>query len=251
MISEPQISCIIPFWNEGRNIFDVLDEISKARNLSEIICVDDASDDCNYSIIPRKYPGVKVIRLGQNRGKSGAVREGLRYASGDYILLVDADLRNLNYVEIEQAARACISRKDLDMLILRRVNAVFFVRLYRADVLFTGERILRKRDLETILDGSEVSGWQLESAINTWMFENNKKVAWIAHSAINKHKYLKWGVLKGLRLDLKTYSDMVSATGFNNIVKQIMFFAKNEIRIDYSAAERAFVNSEKELEEVH
>ncbi len=247
MRSELQISCIIPFWNEGGNIFDVLDEVSAVKNLSEIICVDDASDDFNYSLIPVYYPGVKVIRLKKNLGKTGAVMEGLRYASGNYILLIDADLRNLNHLEIENAIDAFIYSRDLDMLILRRINAVFFVRLYRADVLFTGERILRKKDLETILLESDVSGWQLESAVNTWMFTNNKNVAWIAHSAVNTHKYMKWGLLKGFRLDFKTYADMVTAAGINNIVRQIMYFAKNELKpVQHRIPELAG----KELEEV-
>lgn len=230
MNSAPQISCIIPFWNEGRNIFEVLKEVSKVKNLSEIICVDDASDDCNYAVIPLKFRGVKVIRLKENQGKTGAIREGLRHAAGDFVLLLDADLRNLRHEEIERAVKAFRSAENLDMLILRRINALFIIRLYRADVLFTGERILRKTDLETILDGSDVTGWQLESAINTWMFLNNKNVYWMPHSAINRHKYMKWGVLKGFTLDIKTYADMISATGFNNIVRQIMYFAKNELK---------------------
>lgn len=230
MNSEPQISCIIPFWNEGRNIFEVLNEISKVNNLSEIICVDDASQDCNYELIPLKFPGVRVVRLKENRGKTGAIREGLRKATGEYVLLLDADLRNLRHDEIEKAVQAFRKAEKLDMLILRRINAIFIIRLYRADVLFTGERILRKKDLETILDGSDIRGWQLESAINTWMFINNKNVFWMPSSAVNRHKYMKWGVIKGFTLDLKTYADMISATGFNNIVRQIMFFAKNELK---------------------
>lgn len=67
------------------------------------------------------------------------------------------------------------------MLILRGVKASFIVKLNRGDVLFTGERILKKIDLETILSGS-VKGWQLESVINMWMYRRNKKVFWMPHS---------------------------------------------------------------------
>lgn len=251
MNSEPQISCIIPFWNEGRNIFEVLNEISKIRSLSEIICVDDASEDCNYALIPLKFPGVRVVRLEENRGKTGAIREGLRHATGDFVLLLDADLRNLRHEEIERAMLAFRRADNLDMLILRRINAVFIIRLYRADVLFTGERILSKKDLELILDGSDVNGWQLESAINTWMFLNNKNVYWMPHSAINRHKYMKWGVIKGFTLDLKTYADMISATGFNNIVKQIMFFAKNELKPSENGDKKKDLPAENIPEEMY
>jgi glycosyltransferase involved in cell wall biosynthesis len=229
-LSVPLVTCIIPFWNEGRNLFCVLDEISKVGDIDEIICVDDASQDRNYMKVQSYYPHVKIIRLEKNKGKSGAIREGLKQAQGDYVFLIDADLRNLDHRELEKALDAFRKAGDIDMLILRRVNAVFFVKLYRADVLFTGERILKKSDLETILNGS-VNGWQLESAINTWMYLNGKNVSWIPHSGINKHKYLKWGILDGLKLDMKTCGDMITAAGFNNIIKQILFFARNELRL--------------------
>lgn len=231
VISVSEITCIIPFWNEGNNLLRVLDEISKARNISEIICVDDGSLDYNSEIIQRWYPQIKLIRLEKNSGKSGAVREGLKHAGGEFVFLLDADLHNLDHREIEKAVDAFLKTGDIDMLILRRVNSVTFVKLYRSDILFTGERIMRKIDLEKVLNGS-VNGWQLESAINTWMYINGKNVFWVPHSGINRHKYLKWGLFNGLRLDLKTYADMISAAGFNNILKQILFFAKKELKLN-------------------
>lgn len=225
-----KISCIIPFWNEGSNLISVLHEITKAKNISEIICVDDGSDDCNHVKVKNRFPSIKLVRLETNGGKSDAVREGLKHAEGEFILLLDADLRNLDHREIDLAAMAFFRSENLDMLILRRINAVFLVRLYRADILFTGERILKKDDLITILDGN-VNGWQLESAINTWMYLNDKNVSWVPHSAVNSDKQVKWGMLNGIRLNIRTYSDMVSAAGFNNIMKQIFFFAKEELRL--------------------
>lgn len=224
-----EISCIIPFWNEGSNLMSVLNEITKAKNISEIICVDDGSDDCNHVRVKKKFPLIKLVRLERNSGKSDAVREGLKYAENELILLLDADLQNLDHREIDLAAIAFFKAENLDMLILRRVNAVFYVRLYRADILFTGERILSKYDLMTILDG-DVNGWQLESAINTWMYHNDKNVSWISHSAINQHKYSKRGIFNGVKMNLKTYSDMITAAGFNNVMKQIFFFARKELK---------------------
>lgn len=226
----PQISCIIPFWNEGLNLFEVLDEITRVRNLDEIICVDDASQDGNAERVISIYPDVKLVRLEKNRGKSGAVKEGLKHATNDLVLLLDADLRNLDFREIEKAIGAFRNNINADMLILRRVNAFFYIKMYRADVLFTGERIIRKKDLEIILSGC-VRGWQLESAINTWMFTNDKKVLWVPHSATNRRKFMKWGFLNGFKLDMKTFSDMITAAGFNSMVKQILFFARDELKL--------------------
>ncbi|HEX2394740.1 MAG TPA: glycosyltransferase family 2 protein [Bacteroidales bacterium] len=223
-------SCIIPFWNEGLFLFNVLDEVSKAGNIDEIICVDDASENDNYIEIQRRYAHIKLIRLPENVGKTDAIREGLKIATGNYILLLDADLQNLNRRDLERAIRAVYRNPSIDMLILRRVNADLLIRMYRADVLFTGERILKKSDLLEILHGP-AKRWQLESAINTWMYLSKKKVYWIPQSATNTDKSLKWGLVQGLINDVRTFADMMFATGLNNFFRQIFFYAKDELKL--------------------
>lgn len=226
----PQVSCIIPFYNEGERLHEVLDEVVKTRYIKEFICVDDASEEDQTTLIKQRYPAIKVLRLKDNQGKSGAVKEGLRYASGDHILLIDADLQNLQHREIEKAIMSLRRKPTVDMLILRRVNANFYVRLNRSDILFTGERILRKNDLEKVLE-QEVRGWQLESAINNYMLENDKKVYWMPQSATNTQKTSKWGFFQGIRNNLKTHADMMFAMGFGNFLKQYFFFAKKELKL--------------------
>jgi glycosyltransferase involved in cell wall biosynthesis len=223
-----QVTCIMPFYNEGSRLYSVLDEMVAVKNLAEIICVDDGSDDDMTSEIRKVYPQVKLVRLERNLGKSGAVREGLKYSKGDLILLFDADLRNVNHKEVEQAVEAIRKTNNIDMFILRRINAPFIIKLDRADVLFTGERILKKEDLEAVLQDS-VKGWQLESAINMWMYRNEKQVYWFPHFGVNTFKPWKWGVLPGLRHDIKTFSDIISAAGFINLIKQILFFARQPL----------------------
>lgn len=247
MRSFREISCIIPFWNEDRNLNVVLDEITKAKNIDEIICVDDGSDEDKTASLKAEYPGIRIMRLEKNRGKSGAVREGLKYARGYYIFLLDADIRNLDHKQIDRALGVMKGKESVDMLILRRINAPFFIRFYRADVLFTGERILKKRDLETVFAGT-VERWQLESAINTWMYLNGKSVFWMPHSGLNTQKFYKWGLLKGLRLDLKTFADMITATGFTNFARQLLFFARDELRLDAQLHQPANRKTQKVLE---
>lgn len=229
-MSVKRTSCIIPFWNEGLFLFDVLNEVSKARYIDEIICVDDASDNDNYLQIRNKYPHIKLIRLPENVGKTDAIREGLKIANGYYILLIDADLQNLNHRDLDRTIRAVYRNPAIDMLILRRINADLLIKMYRADVLFTGERILKKSDLLEILEGP-VKRWQLESAINTWMYNNKKRVYWVPQSAVNTDKSLKWGVLQGFINDIRTFADMMFATGLKNFFRQIFFYAKEELKL--------------------
>lgn len=226
----PQTSCIIPFWNEGRRLYDVLDEVVKIKNVAQIICVDDDSQKDMSVDIRKRYPTITLIRLEKNVGKSGAIKEGLKIANSEFILLLDADLRNLDHNEIEIGNNAIQQTQNIDMIIFRRVKAPLIIKIVRGDVIVTGERILRKGDLETILNGS-VKGWQLESAINTWMYKHKKKVFWVPHSGMNTHKPWKWGLVNGLKHDVRTFVDMISATGFINLIKQILFFGKNEFKL--------------------
>jgi glycosyltransferase involved in cell wall biosynthesis len=230
-MKQGRTSCIIPLWNEDLYLFDVLNEISLVRNLDEVICVDDASDNENYLEIKKRFPKFCVIRLPENSGKTDAIRIGLEYAKGDYIMLIDADLQNLNHREIESAVKSMKSDPAIDMLILRRVKADLLIRAYRGDVLFTGERIIKRSDLLEILKGP-VKRWQLESAINTWMYQNRRKVFWTAQSATNTNKALKWGLISGIINNLRTFSDMMFANGFRNFLRQILYYAKDELKIE-------------------
>lgn len=219
-----KVSCIIPFWNEDRRLFTVLDEIVKVQKLSEIICVDDAYDRDRSDEIKKAYPIIKFIRLNKNAGKSGAIFEGLKHTQSNFILLLDADLRNLNYIEINNAIKAIEETPDIDMLVLRRIKAPLFVKITRGDVLSTGERIVKKEYLQKLLEGSS-KGWQLESKINLYMYNHKKKVLWVPHSGINTH--WKWGWSTDLKYHKKKMADIYSI-GLINLIKLFLFFGKEE-----------------------
>mgnify|MGYP001567832488 CR=1 FL=1 len=205
-------------------MFSVLEEVVKVQKLSEIICVDDASYKDQSDEIKKSYPNIKLIRLNKNLGKSGAIFEGLKKAQGNFILLLDADLRNLNHNEIDNAIKAIEENPDIDMLILRRIKAPLFVKITRGDVLATGERIVKKKYLQEILNRSTHS-WQLESVINLYMYKHKKKVFWIPHSGINTH--WKWGLKTDLKYHKRKLKDIFSIK-LTNLIKLFLFFAKKE-----------------------
>lgn len=221
---ESKVSCIIPFWNEGRRLFTVLDEVIKVKGFSEIICIDDASDEDQSEAIKNKYPNIRLVRLDKNVGKSGAILEGLKYTQSNFVLLLDADLRNLNHIEISDALIAVEENPHIDMLILRRIKAPVLVRIFRGDVLSTGERIVKKQYLQELLEKSSV-GWQLESMLNLFMYENKKSVFWVSSSGVNTH--WKWGWNIDIKYHKKKMTDIYSI-GLINLIKLFLFFGKNE-----------------------
>ncbi|MCB1204008.1 MAG: glycosyltransferase family 2 protein [Verrucomicrobiae bacterium] len=87
------ISIVVPFYNEEECAESVLREIVACQPGSEVVAVDDGSTDRTWEILC-SVPGVTPLRLSQNRGQSGAMFAGLRYASGDLLVMLDGDGQN-------------------------------------------------------------------------------------------------------------------------------------------------------------
>jgi glycosyltransferase involved in cell wall biosynthesis len=89
-----KVSVIIPVYNEKHTIEEIIRRV-KAQNIaSEILIVDDGSTDGTRQII-ESMDGegeIKVILHDRNLGKGAAVRTGIQNASGDVLLIQDADL---------------------------------------------------------------------------------------------------------------------------------------------------------------
>jgi len=88
-----KISIIIPVFNEAATIGEVLDRVRSSPLDTEIIVVDDGSTDGTREILSQQQTGDTVVVFHkQNQGKGRAIRTGLSHASGDYVLIQDADL---------------------------------------------------------------------------------------------------------------------------------------------------------------
>ncbi len=89
-----QLSVIIPVYNEKATIEEIVRRVESAEPRDkEIIIVDDGSTDGTRDILKRLEGGrIKVILHENNTGKGGAIRTGLAAASGDIVVLQDADL---------------------------------------------------------------------------------------------------------------------------------------------------------------
>ncbi|MDO6670077.1 glycosyltransferase family 2 protein [Paracoccus sp. 1_MG-2023] len=139
--SAPDLSFVIPAYNEAETIVETLDRVSrKAGRLvprSEIIVVDDGSRDGTADLVQAgdwAVP-VRLLRLSRNFGKEQAIMAGLRHAAGKAVVILDADLQEpLRYVdamlqkyreghEIVYAVRA---HRDDESWLKRRGTAAFY-----------------------------------------------------------------------------------------------------------------------------
>lgn len=89
-----KLSVVIPVYNEVDNIAEILKRVRATRLASEIIVVDDCSQDGTRLVLQQLdgKGGVLLVLHEENRGKGAAVRTGIEHAKGEVILIQDADL---------------------------------------------------------------------------------------------------------------------------------------------------------------
>jgi glycosyltransferase involved in cell wall biosynthesis len=95
-----KISVIIPVYNEVESINELYNQLTKALEdyiPYEIIFIDDGSSDDSAEIIKKiceLNSSTNLIQFQRNYGKSAALAEGFKYANGNYIVTMDADLQD-------------------------------------------------------------------------------------------------------------------------------------------------------------
>jgi len=95
----PLLSIIIPFYNSEKTIGRALDSLnrmsSESKELTEVIIVDDGSQDRGAEIVESKkqrlLPLTVVLIRQENQGSSGARNTGLEHSKGEWIFFLDAD----------------------------------------------------------------------------------------------------------------------------------------------------------------
>jgi glycosyltransferase involved in cell wall biosynthesis len=89
-----KLSVIMPVFNEEATIEEILKQVRAVELADEIIIVDDGSTDRTRELLKAQesQPGTIVIYHDRNQGKGAAVRTGFDRATGDILLIQDADL---------------------------------------------------------------------------------------------------------------------------------------------------------------
>lgn len=95
------ISIVVPLFNEEESLPELVDWIEKVCSehgyVHEVIMVDDGSTDDSWKVVQElagQYPVVKGIKFQRNYGKSAALNEGFKAASGNVVITMDADLQD-------------------------------------------------------------------------------------------------------------------------------------------------------------
>ena len=94
----PLISVVIPLYNEGSHLRELLADLKRALQETgcrfEVVLVDDGSSDITWAEIKheaRMWPDLRAIRLSRNFGKELALCAGLERARGNAVIVMDGD----------------------------------------------------------------------------------------------------------------------------------------------------------------
>ncbi len=117
MASPEQTSVVIPAFNEADVIGDVVAALARSAAWHEILVVDDGSADGTSAAA--ETAGARVIRHPYNKGNGASVKSGIREATGEYVLIIDADGQH----PAEDAARLVSRLGEYDLVVGARAHS--------------------------------------------------------------------------------------------------------------------------------
>lgn len=198
-----KVSVIIPAYNEHATISSVVKVVLASGLADQILVVDDGSTDSTSLMASNS--GAQVIRLPENKGKGYALATGLKAASNEVVLFLDADLVGLNEQHIFTLV-APVLDNEVNMTVGKFYSGEFWTTLSQHITPFlSGQRVIRKEAIASFKKMDEL-GFGVETALTLFFKENKLSLKTVPLKNL-RHvvKERKFGFFRGFYLRLKMY----------------------------------------------
>jgi polyisoprenyl-phosphate glycosyltransferase len=213
------ITAIIPAYNEGQTIGNVLDCLIRIEKITQIIVVSDGSTD-DTAEVAAAYD-IEVIDLAENVGKGGAMKAGIERCSNDNILFLDADLIGLTEQHVNDLIMPVINN-EAEMTIGIFKNGRMVTDLaQKVTPYLSGQRAIKKILLDKI-PNIDISRYGVEVALTKFADKNSVRTKEIyLEDMTHVTKEEKLGLIKGMHARFKMYWDIMKVFSNDDSEEQI------------------------------
>jgi glycosyltransferase involved in cell wall biosynthesis len=200
-------SVLIPAFNEGKTVANIV-RVALEAGFSGVLVVSDGSTDA--TVQNARNAGARVLELAQNGGKGAAVAAGARVLETPYLVLLDADLVNLNASHLHQLLEPIHAGRVQTTAGLFSGGGAITDFGNRATPMWSGQRCIPR---QTILNtpNLETRGYGIELAINDQINAEGLKLEYVNLRGVSQVlKEQKRGLLAGLAWRAKMYWQILS-----------------------------------------
>lgn len=201
----PTVSILITSFNEGERLLATVHFFTTHFPDYPLLIVDDASTDDSATLVAHTVPHIKIIRHQHNKGKTAAIITGIKHVATEYVCLFDADLSNLDALEISQGFKVIFQEKPA-MLVFAQQNDQPIWKLLNLHVYVSGERIIRTQLLRTFFQAHMPHNYEVEIALHLWFRAQELSYRTTPMHSQNQLKLHKWDPLTAVRKSWQFYS---------------------------------------------
>jgi polyisoprenyl-phosphate glycosyltransferase len=212
--AQPTVTAIIPAYNEGGRIGDLLATLRQVDTLTDIIVIDDGSEDNTWEEVAKQAAfdtRIRIVQHKENQGKGQAVFSGLEVTRSIYILTLDGDLIGLTPQHVQDLMQPVLAGSaDMTLGLFRggQINTDFG---HLVTPWLTGQRCLRAA-LFQYLSQDAASGYGLETALTVMARQYQLRcervlLKGVTHPPSEFHR----GIWAGIKTRARMYSQIIRA----------------------------------------